>query len=772
MERRTGSKSNTFKTKVLAEYNAKRINGSTELANNVWKNYLPTEDDAYALVCYVFNYTTGFQSRVLETVSEWFNSMAVDLTNEQKFDIAAGYTGLLSSLYVVAKAQGADTLAASYETAINDYLSNNNIKQQPVTLLVDTCQLTVESGGNRYLVPSIDMLEFALATNSSYSILDGDGAFLQTLEKNGERKTAIRSSSGRTSGFSLREQLEELAWASLDAYPFNTTKGYITGSNDTNQKKILRLSDMTNPGRMYTTSQVNNPLGLSLPVISLSAKTDAVKDANGKARGSIWTTTGDKAAWCTWDWDSSDGHYLDVFYTGEEGFLDGWAILGSHFSDPTPTASFFVVDTIQGTPDTCEEYVQIITPSKLTITIGKGSDFLAYLDTLPEDSKISLSASISRKEYKDSLKSTPVEVIEHLTDLEDDLFLDQVSVEVFKSKVAGTISLEDSYFVDSNGAPKTYQRLKNNPMLVLFEYAVDLTLTIDNTVYEFKSDDIVARVGDTPQNSSSFQVKAYKADADAAPDIEIVAPTDRTKPDYNHNPSANENLAELTQVIRWYEYTSVMGSLAGNVDASFGSTMGYDDTSVDADIGAFAEIKSNTVGDEKYEVLGGIPSTEELYFSVGGSEWKVSMILQYWMNEHSRDRTYTIQFDGTTCEFNNNKKGEGDIWEGIDLPRADGASQTTMRFEHTGTTVTATWTGTIPNDAVDSIDITAPATSHSAHSTEKSGEIVAVPNHTDYLAAVKQANDWMAAMANLSSTFKWKAASDEKERSVTIDKWI
>ena len=100
---------------------------------------------------------------------------------------------------------------------------------------------------------------------------------------------------------------------------------------------------------------------------------------------------------------------------------------------------------------------------------------------------------------------------------------------------------------------------------------------------------------------------------------------------------------------------------------------------------AFAEIKSNYPLQEKYEVLGGIPSTEELYFSVGGSEFKVAMVLQYWMNQHSRDRTYHVHFEGNTCEYNNQEKGKGDSWEGIDLPIAEGATMTTKRFEHADT---------------------------------------------------------------------------------------
>ena len=758
------SKNNTFKTKVVNAYNNKTIGGSTDLAGGVWKNYLPTQAEAYALCSYLFTRESGFQERVLEVVDQNFNMSNLDvknLDNKGKFNIIAGYTGLLSALYVVADAQGQKDLASAYDTAIEDYLSNNNIKQQPVTLIVDTCLLFTENNGTRHIMPSIDVVEYSLATNSNFSILDDD-AFLKNLEKAGKRKTTITSTSGRTKGFSLREQIEEMAWASLEAYPFATTKGYINGSNDTTQKKVYRLADLPNLNSIYTNQQHGNPLGYCLTVVSLAA----ASDPSGKGRGEMFTSSGGPL-WNSYDWGS--GHFLDIFYTGENGFLDGFAIMGSHMSDPNPSADFTVVDTLQGSPDTCEEFVQLITPTKITVNIGNGSDFLAFLDTLPEDSKISLSANISRTEYKNSLKGAKVDYIEHLTALENDLFLDKVSVETFKNKVVKTIILEDDYFLDSSGSPKTYTRSTNDASLVIFEYAIDLTLTVDETVYEFKSDDIVSRIGDVPQNSSSFQIKAYKSNTTPAEDIEIIAPEDRTKPNYTHNPSAQEDLAHNTQVVRWYEFTSVMGSLSSNVDASFGSTMGYDDLSVDADIGAFAEIKSNTPGDEKYEVLGGIPSTEELYFSVGGSEWKVSMIMQYWMNEHSRDRTYTMHFDGTTCEFNNNQKDNGDIWEGITLPSASGASQSTTRFEHTGTTVTATWTGTIYNgNASVSQTDTQTASGCGGSATAKVPKIPAVVQNQDYVAAVANANAWMQAMANLSTNLHWKAASDEVDRDLTI----
>lgn len=75
---------------------------------------------------------------------------------------------------------------------------------------------------------------------------------------------------------------------------------------------------------------------------------------------------------------------------------------------------------------------------------------------------------------------------------------------------------------------------------------------------------------------------------------------------------------------------------------------------------AFAEVKQGTVETdgngsvEEWEAMAGVPSTETLYFTSGGSEFIVELELEFVEGEQA-ERKYTQTFFGTECEF---KRGD------------------------------------------------------------------------------------------------------------------
>lgn len=64
----------------------------------------------------------------------------------------------------------------------------------------------------------------------------------------------------------------------------------------------------------------------------------------------------------------------------------------------------------------------------------------------------------------------------------------------------------------------------------------------------------------------------------------------------------------------------------------------------------FAEIKEGTIYNESYEAMAGVPSTEKLYFAVGGSEFIVDMAMEY-KQDTEVWRTYHSYFTQTDCEY-------------------------------------------------------------------------------------------------------------------------
>lgn len=747
----SGQSRNYFYENVMAAYDNKSITSIADLSNGGWRKYIDNtpiatietnmntrmDSNGYKYSVAVLGYLLGDDNDVDGRIERFtnpdgFNSSDIkNLTARQKLGLAAGYVGLLANLYNIAEGRGLTGMAGKYEAAINNYCSNSNNQEAPVTLGIEKAymiqQKNADNSQSVFSLKVFDYMRLYLLTNSAYDI--SDEAFI---------KLNYPGAAGST-----KEMMTSMLKESVKQNPLSKTAA-------TNSGYIRRIAD--NADKHSGNPKYAGALGWVQNAFQFTPKERHEVQAGNNI---VYRGHGGKA----------DG-ILNTITIKDGTDLYGFMIVGNYVATPPPKVSFSVDSTVQCTQDVCSKDVQPTTPAKIRLTIDGGantSGLLEILNSRIENNEISIpiEVDIKRTVYRDSIGNVHEgRVLEDCPELEKGVALElsgQNAIDVLSGQ---TIELQDTKILED-----LYTRDESSATVMIYKYDVDVNITIDGAKYEYKSDDIVLKNGSTPLNYASFQFKAYATPGtrpEPVPQVDVT--TEKWPSDFEgdiENWRNGPEHWETTAMVKTYEYTS-QGS-------------------------AFAEIKSNQPLKEKYEVLGGIPSSEELYFSVGGSEFKVAMVLQYWMNQHSRDRTYHIHFEGNTCEYNNQEKGKGDSWEGIDLPIAEGATMTTTRFEHADTsdpekstkypdglsnnkkygtiTVTATWEGQIINDAV-------PVYKENTqlHSATVLAECPAQPNHDAYLEAVGQANAWMKAMADLSTnSMKWKAASDQVERFIVIE---
>lgn len=738
---RSVSSTNAFKDKAIAAYNAKTIRSINDLANGKWNSpeYLPSLQQAKELIGYIFQRQGDYQYKVAERLKEVvdknYQKDPSTLNESEKFNVAVGYAGLLTSLYVLAKeyndsefvyeckAAYRESLISNYETAIEEYFVNANITEKPVSLIIDTCQLFSQGSNNgkvpmNFVIPSMDLIEFDLLASEWASIRAGD-AFI---------KEKYPAAKGNTD-----EMILAMARQSVNDLPYQQTSATKTGGP-------IRYAD-------HGTRTVNYH--------ALFAWTYFLPYSNrGTAGANNINIKSDNAPYWL-EAETVHMAFMDALIFDNK--VIGFMIASEHIANPLPTITFEVEDSGSLTRDFCATEVTVTSPNRLVLRFSGDSGLISSLLSRKEDADfagIKLETKIYRTEYEGSglaagTPSTPKTEVGTLEgQVPKDITLDEM-VEYLQGKPI--------ILLDTDIMTKVFTKVPMVQYNYVYIYEIDVKITIDKAEYEFKSDDIVMRDElNNKLDKAIIVVPGFYNDVPIPEDIVITKPSSTTTTDII-NPSENENLEQSTQMIKRYEYISVGAE--------------------------FAEVKNNEPLKEQYEVMGGVPSSEELYFSVGGSEFKMDVVFQYWVNEHSRDRTYTIHFDSNICEYNNQEKGKGDSWEGIDLPSAAGAtSQDTTRFEHaTGTSVnydgntngkkygtikvTAIWTGQITNEASPVTE--SASTNHGSVSVNP--KCPAVVNNSAYVTAVSQANQWMAAMGALTPQMKWRSASDKEERFVTIE---
>lgn len=636
---------NPFKDAVLEAKNAKTITNTTELANNMkWKEYANSMSlsQAKKMMAYVMNIKDGMKGRIKEVIDKDWDTPVANLTADQAFSVSAGYGGFLVALWKIANDQGATEVAASYEQAITDYFKNNDLKSKPVTVLIDTCMLYSIGNSNYGLTPSIELYEYVIAVDSDNSI------------QNGPEFITMNAGASTT-----REMITEMAKSSFERYPFAETKGWATGSNNSSEKKVLRLIDMPD-GYTWTNSLRNTAIGWAIKVFQLKG-----------TQSHIWM----KSAGPQWANNNKLPGYMDHLGETYQGMsLDGFVALGNAISTPNLEVRYKVNDDSQATQDICDPIVTIDSPAHITMSVGMNADFLSFLENLKNvegGGEVKIVSAVRRIEMKDD---QVIETLESPFPAADGSLSGTGPTAEIQSAINWTGTIQD--FIDRGVTTidvfddsikgKTYEKLKEGNQTIRFQYDIDLKVYINEQVWEFEWTDIVERSGTVPLNTLNLNLQPLDQNMGCfTEDMEVIDipgtyGTDTTQTEVL--PSDKEDFAYYTRMMNRYEYTSSVGkSIAANKGEMVDrwEVTGVDDVAY-GDVSAFAELKSNTPLHEEWEVMAGIPSTEEIYFSVGGAEYKVALIVQYWMNEHSRDRTYTIHFDGKKCEYNNEGEGTGD----------------------------------------------------------------------------------------------------------------
>ena len=712
-------------------YDRKEIKSISDLGNGKWREYIDMTpiatvngnmnermaSNGYQYSVAVLGYLLGDDDNVDGRIEEFTNPEGIStsdikqLTAREKLGLAVGYVSLLVNLYNIAEGRGLSGMAGKYEAAINNYCSNSNNQEAPVTLGIEKAYMIQQKNSDNsqsvFSLKVFDYMRLYLMTDASYDIIDE--SFIQLN---------YPASAGST-----KEMMTSMLKESVKNFPLSMTTA-------TNPGFPRRIAD--NAYKHSGSQKYAGALGWVQNAYQFTVKERHEVQAGNEIK---YRYHGGKA----------DG-ILNTITIQDGSDLYGFMIVGNYVATPPPVVSFSVDSTVQCTQDVCSEDVKPTSPAKIRLTIDGGANTSGLIEVLNSrlennEIQIPIEVDIKRTVYRDSIGNVfEGRENEDCPELEAGVALELSGQNAINVLSGQTIELQDTEILND-----MYTRDRNSATTMIYEYDVNVKITIDGAEYEYNSDDIVLKNGSTPLNFASFQFKAYAqpgARPEPVPQVDVTAekwPSD-VEGDIENWRNGPEHW-ETTAMVKSYEYTSE-GS-------------------------AFAEIKSNYPLQEKYEVLGGIPSTEELYFSVGGSEFKVAMVLQYWMNQHSRDRTYHVHFEGNICEYNNEEVGKGDRMA-IQNPKA------TIKDSH-GTwddnevhclnedskggfddTIIARWTGTDKCEAVTHSCPTCGNTIHDEHNNP----------FTNYNAALADANALVTALN--AEDVVWTSASDKVERK---QKW-
>ena len=750
---------NKFKNYALQLYDAGTIKDLGDFGNNIWlwgngagitNQGFPSGSEALNVLSTIFA-RTGGTYKVVENINKFIEGNSTGLfskdpslmTEREKFEVSAGYAGLLMCFYSVIASSDTPNRASTsstFETGINDYLLNANTEQKPVTLVIDTAIAMVENPLYYYITPTIDMIQYMALTNETEVLTNHSGQIVNENKIKNDTKELIREM--------YQKAVNRVTFAEV-----------FTGAENGDTGKPIRFADYN----------FGNMTAYKSHAISHAHDTFFFETDKNSYKGVIENTKNNKITTAGYATDDFPG-YLTYLRLDNTRDIYGFILVGNHLATPEPTMTYYVEDEIIVPPSGCSTEVQPSTLPKITVTIDGDSSFISSMNHRANDPNftgIRMQATVKRTEYRNGFDDSCIySVVEHVDMLEQQLNRTLLGEELLYLLSGNAIILEDTSLLTDNGENPIFEKSEVGTTSIRYVYDINIDVFIDKAEYYFGtpgSDDkertpfVVTSSDGTKYNFAEFVIPQLQKDIPMPEHIEIPKPSSSDTTEI-FDPSEPENLAENNQMIKRHQFSS------GGAQ--------------------FAEIKNNVPLQEQYEVMAGVPSTEELYYSVGGNEFQVALVVQHWMNEHSRDRTYTVHFDGNVCEYNNQEKGKGDSWVGVTLPTAEGAVMSTTRLEHADTSdpeksieyptgmsngknygtleVTATWTGTIKNDAT--------AVTESNNHGSVTAKCPAQVNQTDYLNAIAQANAWMKAMSDFSKTdMKWTAASDKVERVIVID---
>ena len=717
----SGSGLNKFKTELLKDGFGTDTKSITELAEGKWQTYV--DRISYSDALRMWNYILGpdggtyhIDERIVELVSLKVKNVPnlMELPNADREDISAGYLGLLMSLYKIALNQNANgnlgDLVGNYYRAIEDYVSNNNIYEKPVGIVIDTAIPMVfhklSPSGSVYMhIPSIDYLEYTALIPQDASIRTRDG---DQFVKNNIGKYSGVSAYGYTGIKGVtRNQLIAGASESLEDIPIEETK-YGNGP--------YRVADYVSsvlPRTAHQASILTDPFCWGGVVPGWNKERLSV--GRGWAESYEYNTT-------------VQAGFMEMmnFYSDGSTDIDGFLIASYHIGDSEPTVYYKVDAALKAMQEkVCDTIAKPKSPNQVTFVVKAESSAISTLEARIKNGDPNVSVDISGKVRRETyVNGNLVKEKEDVTPLSNELSKKRTGEELISFlKGSPQVLIDTTVFTDE------FERDTGGAKTVTYKYYIEeLKIKIGTSEYEYNWDNICTIENGVAMNYAEHVMTTYRIGGEPVEDIVIPKPSSTTDLTIT-NPSINE--VESTLINR-YDF-----STGGNT---------------------YAEVKSNTPNNEKYEAMAGIPSTEEIYFSAGGSEFKLAIVLQYWMNEKGVDRTYRSYYSGTDCEYNNDVAGKGDTWKGITVPSASGPSSSDYTLTHNGDgTVTATWTGSIPWTGKKEVNGSCPFNVTADVDTW---------DWSAYNTALSQAHAWENVLKG--TTISWTAASDKQTREYTL----
>jgi len=733
---------NPFKEDVMNAYYNGDINSLSDLAvGNKWLDYMPSASEAMSVLNYIFAQVGGsyqVDSRLTNVIERKTTHYNFDVENnwskdpslldaDRKMDISAGYVGLLTCLYSVITSTYnysfnqehinttddevgvREKVGGTYFDAINDYLLNANSETKPVSLIIDTASGFVYQNDKNFILADIDYLQFVGLAEQNEALTNPNN---QILANNS-------AANGNT-----RQLLTTMYNMSLNR---KSWKDYYAGRGPS---AVVRYLDYY-LGRMGEISHA--PMQWAYSAQFFDNQILRTRDGgayNGQHTG---TSTSDYS-----------GKIEHILFDGTKGSgTSGFMIIGNHFVNPVPEVSYHVDSTVDVLPKDCDPDVNIENPSVITVSIKGDSSLISSLNSRkdnPNFEGIKIDSEIYRTVYKNGWEDgNIIDARKQMSELEN-----QLDGVINGDDMIAKLQNEPFILRDTTIIGEKLTRDMGAGGSYRYKYEINIDVTIDKQTYEFKYEDIVLKGrGGADRDYYDFaeiNLPAYTNMLSKPEDIVIVKPTSTDTTEIV-DPSKDENLRENTQMVKRMEFSS-----SGE---------------------EFAEIKSNVPLNEEYEVMGGIPSSEEIYFSVGGSEFKLALVMQYWMNEHSRDRTYTVHFDGNICEYNNDIEGQGDrlpLTHPILQPTGGSYDDQDIKCNnenHTGDfddTIVAKWTGT------DQCSVVENGTCSDCGKKLVSSCTVADGKHPNYDKAMEQAKEYAQKLGQ--EYVVWTAASDGKLRQV------
>lgn len=636
-----GGALNVVKTKLIAEgYGGKTKELSqidiTKLQSKI------TVDEAVTLWSYILGDTSkGYEikERIEEVVSKHVQGVSdiSTLSEAQLRDTTLGYIGLLTSYQKIARSKGKSQVDGNVTKLLTEYLEGN-LKGITGGFVIDTAVPMVFEGvvSGKQLHLHIPSMDYV-----QYTVLTPMQAKIQTQ---GGRVLAKTYSEvvGNT-----KKQVLKGADLGLKAIPLSKT---IKGTG------VRRVGDYTPkaPSGSYQAKLLKDPFVWAGTVPGWYK--EQVLVGNGKGESYPINT-------------DVDAGYLGMldFYTQQGMKIQGFVLVNFGVAQ-RPTGVTYKVDPTlhKMTQDACAPEASPVVPSKIAFIVKAEQSKIAELEKkIRSGQKVSIDikGKVTRETYvNDKLKQGKTEI---------PILSSAITRVIEGEQMLQFLKGTPQTLLDTSVLQETFTRAPNGLLQVKYVYYIDdLTIKSGTREDNYTWDKIVRKEQGRPMNYAEHTASAYVMAGQPVPDTVIPKPKSTTDLDLL-NPSVNE-----TNSVMINHYTFSSG----------GSN--------------YAEIKNHTVGQEKYEVMAGVPTTEDLYFAAGGQEYKLALVLQYWMNEKGVDRTYRTHYAGVECEYNKEGVG-GDIWQGgptVAQPRKAAVSPSIssggkVQYDHKGGTVTVTWSG-------------------------------------------------------------------------------